>query len=1026
MKPPDQAKREAIQNEKDRNVTVQASAGTGKTTLMVDRVLTLIQGGIVIDKLVVVTFTNAAAAELRTRIREKLKASGCPEADEALKNISAAWIGTIHSFASRLLKEMFHYTGADPSFRVSDGHFTPEEIERKWDIWLHSLTTAEFNRYRDALVQVKDKTLREIVIGLESRRWAQERDCLGHVDDMCEKPLIAFEAEARGLLDLCTDTSDAQYINVEKLQKDLLGANAGSSPKTAKTMLDYTNYKLTTGSKKHWDNETLKEKVKPFLKHARDEIRDMAEIIEAEDLTTQVWELTSGFARKLREEWDADKSRLSFNDLLYMAWQAIKNNSKLQQHLKKKFSHVMIDEFQDTSKGQVNFFTEFLVNAGIIPPGRITIVADDKQSIYGWRNADIVTYKTFCDDLKANNALSETIETNFRSTKSIIEFINIFGERLFSSQTEEEKPFGCKYSKIIPPVNAAQGEKVTVRVIPAIPEELENKYSKGEYGAKLQAIEAREYIQEKISKGESPENFALLVKSTTHLHHFVNEFEQADIPYFVEATREFRSRPEIIDLREMINCLLNPTYSLSWVHVLRSYFFGISDRVIDKAIKEGTVGFLFERADCPEAVKAANKCLRRLQKSIRSIPLSDFIFELYLQSNLIPIIVASGYQEVRRLGNLQYILEEILSGEVSTAQELLCYLDEELGPTKTEEPSTLPENGGAVTITTIHRAKGLGWKHVIFAAPSRGGGNRSSLISYEHAGELAFNLGITLDFRNEKYKMRTPYWHRIKKTEKARKLAEDRRLIYVAVTRAKESLLLFTKPPPKGKNPKPNASNIFRDCIDYVELEKPELMDMCRLDPIEEFVSDTKKRTTVPLNNDFKKHCSTEFYSIAPELTDRQNEGAKIGDMVHSVMEKISFDDPKGWFSDNEIYIKQSCSGHFEDVKEFSLNFFEMKLPFTLEEAEIVGREYPYIVQTDTGVKQRYIDLLLKIDDRLLVIDYKTDSFENRTGKEVAEGYFEKQQHYLDDVSEFLKLPATGYLVFLREKTVFSVPSDKN
>ena len=1021
MKPPDDKIRTAIQNEKTKNVTVQASAGTGKTTLMVDRVLALIENGIPIEELVVVTFTNAAAAELRSRIREKLENNSSRMAQKALSDLSIAWIGTIHSFASRLLKEMFHFTGADPSFRVMDGHFTQVEIERKWDIWLHGLSPAEFTKYKKALVYIKDKTLREIVIGLESLRWAESRDCLGHVDEICTIPLVALEKEVSNLLKLCLDKSDIQYGNAKGLHDALLKINAAPAV-TASEMLKCAGYSMGGGKKKCWENDTLKDKIKPFLTKARKEILKMAEVIESEDLTTQVWELTYSFALDLRDEWDADKSRLSFNDLLFMAWKAIADKkSGLQSHLQDKFKHVMIDEFQDTSKGQVELFTEFLVKSKIIPPGKITIVADDKQSIYGWRNADIETYKQFCDSLKSNGALSETITTNFRSTKNIIEFVNIFGENLFGSQTPAETPFGCNYSNIYPPGDAADGEIVEVKTIPKIPDAIKNRYSQGEYGARLQAIETKNYIKQKMQEGELPEDFALLLKSTTDMHHYVNEFELANIPYFVEATREFRTRPEIIDLREIINCLLNPLYSLSWVHTLRSYFFGISDKVINKAIVGGTMNFIHEEESCPEEIVAVNKHLRRLRESITHLPLSDFVYELYLQSDLIPIIAASGYQEARRLSNLQFILEEIQAGDITTVSELLRYLDEDLGPTRTEEPSTLPEKGGAVTITTVHRAKGLGWKHVIFAAPTKGGGNRGVLISYEHEEKVAFNLGITLDFEKDKNKMRTPYWHSIKETEKARRLAEDRRLIYVAITRAKNSLLLFTTPPPKKENPNSNAANIFRDCIEYVKSKKPELIEVSDLKAITEFPSDVSRKPNIALNNDFKKICSTEFYSITAKQQDAQTEGAKIGDMVHGVMEKISFSDPQEWFAENEGILKERLAEYYEEVKKLALNFFEMKLPFAIDKSEIIGREYPYIVQTDGRVKQRYIDLLLDDGDELIVVDYKTDKFNGRTAEEVGDEYSEKQEYYLKDISEFFGKSTRGYLVFLREDAVHEI-----
>ena len=130
IRPVDADTRERLAAERERNVVIEASAGTGKTTLLVDRVRALLKAGIELDRLCVVTFTEAAASELRSRLRS------LPEAGPA---VSRAWIHTIHAFAGRVLREYSHITGVDPDFRVCPSRFSPVETGSRWDRYVAGL-----------------------------------------------------------------------------------------------------------------------------------------------------------------------------------------------------------------------------------------------------------------------------------------------------------------------------------------------------------------------------------------------------------------------------------------------------------------------------------------------------------------------------------------------------------------------------------------------------------------------------------------------------------------------------------------------------------------------------------------------------------------------------------------------------------------------------------------------------------------------------------------------------------------------
>ncbi len=1008
--PGDQRSRDAILRETRRNVFVQASAGTGKTTLMVDRVVELVKKGIPLERIALVTFTRPAAAELRMRVRNRLteeKRNG--KCLEALKTVSVSWISTIHRFASRILREYFNLTGVDPAFITTEGHYDPAEINREWDRWLLGLQDLP---HREILEMTGTGLQREIALGIEKRRWLEALSSIGGTAaelTVLDEFIATHGTAVEETLDECNNSKDTLFkkakqflVELDELRRRL--------PEISyeELMRSHPSLNLRGGSKKNWEDfnhtkEILKAAIKRFGK--------ILPVIRSGRMTELTWNFAYGFAGELRRKWDGDRSRLSYDDLLYITWKAIAGNGMLARSLSEKFDHILIDEFQDTSSDQVRLFAAFLQQAGSLPEGCVTIVADDKQSIYGWRNADIETYRTFRNHLEEGGALSETINTNFRSSRAIIRFINAFGSVLFSDQTPEEQPFGCRYSPIEPRPGAPEGESVRVVVLPDIPEEYKARYSAGAYSALLQAQWYVDYLKNGFRDGKKPGDYALLFRSGTHIHYFIDAFERENIPYYVNSSRDFFSRPEITDLREIVRCILYPVDRMAWVHTLRSLFFGISDNVINRAIGSGTTGFSEEADGCPLEVTKVNLQLRKLRQSILILPLKDFLFELFFQTEMTAVVAAAGYQVARRMGNLQFLLDRVFAGEINTPADLLTVLDRDLAPKRQEEPSSVPAEGGAVTVTTIHRAKGLAWKNVALAAPSAGSGKgtRERVISYDHEKKAAFNLGIPLG-ESGKYTMRSAYWPEIVEIVNAREKAEFRRLLYVAVTRPRDSLVVFAKSPPVQKN---SPGEILWDNLQSAVQSDPGCMSMEIL-PADVSSHTEALRPPVEICDEYIENDDRVLFEIDPKPENWQPGGAAIGDCVHAVMEKIDFSAPEQWFLDNDVFLRRVYEDDFEEIRELSLNFFRMKLPFDLEKMEILGREYSYTVETSGGIRKRYVDLLLRDSGKLVVVDYKTDSFSGSSLEQVAQGYIEKQQYYIRDISEIFGAQVCGYLVFLR------------
>jgi len=1008
--PRDEAERDGVRLERRRNVAVQASAGTGKTTLIVDRVAGMLATGeIPIDRIAVVTFTRAAAAELRARIRAKLQERGL---EKPLRDFGGAWIDTIHGFASRILREYFHLTGTDPSFVPTSSAFDPVEIERRWDGWLLSLPADTLREKGRVLERVSSARLRLLALDMRPLRWLTDVSMLGPDGlEVLRRYREETLAEVERALRTCLDRSHPRYAAFTEVIRWADAVIAGRRPPDPGDLVRIRAvlHPSKRGSSSAWEDW---ESVKDLFDSARSELVERVfPVLLAEPCREGTWDLAHGFASALLGEWDEDRSRLSFEDLLYMAWRAVSTNGLLARLLRDRFLHVLVDEFQDTSTDQVLLFTSILGDAGLLSPGRITVVADDKQSIYGWRSADIETYREFMEVLRRSGASFHVISTNFRSTSAIIRFVNVFGEVLFAAASPGEAAFGCRYSPIEPRPDAPGGEPVRVLALPEAPADLPGNMSVSGYAALCQAEWLAAEVRRGMAAGARPGDYAVLFLTTTHASPFVDVLEREGIPYFVDATRDYRVRPEIADLRELLGCLLDPGDRLAWIHSLRSMFFGLDDRVITAAVAAGARSDAADVPGCPAGVLAACATLRAWRADLNRLPLADFLTDLLLTSALLPAIAASGYQVGRRLGNLQYVLETVLGGNVRSAEDLLVLLDEEFAPSTTEEPQIPPSDGSAVTLTTIHRAKGLSWKHVVLAAPSRA--NRpddAKLLSDPHHGIAALDLGYSLSLTAaERLAARTAHWDRIRGRNLHRTMAERRRLLYVAVTRAEETLTVFRF---VGNDKPASPSRFIGDaveaavsadpgCCSVGMLEPPELSRLRRPGPA---LPACEPAVTMPL----------PMLAVRPSVAGWQPEGARIGDMVHAVLEKIDFGDPVGWLDRNAPDLRRLLGGRCGEVRSLAEAFFSMDLPFRLRDCRVIGREYPVTVAAPDGPRARFVDLLLDAGDRLIVVDYKTDDLAGRRPEVLLEEYGEQQRGYGDAVEAIFGRPVEGFLILLR------------
>jgi ATP-dependent helicase/nuclease subunit A len=935
----DQSVRTAIRNENTRSVVVEASAGTGKTTLITDRVSALVKSGIPLENLAVVTFTEAAACELRSRIREILP-------PEHRRTMDQAWITTIHGFASRILREYFHLCGGVPEFTMETDHFSRSELGIQWDIYLADAESSALRASSESLKNPGSSELLFIAAEIEKHRWFTDSAPLGNTDKELAVSIALWEKTFESLIPLCTAKSDALLSRIQIALDSL----ASGIP---------VKVNLTSVSAANWGGKESLASVKEVLKeYNTNGLKHIASLTQMLGLLPAFSELVIPFAVKMRSIWDENPTRMSFDDLLYKAWLAVSRSAELRRELNGRFSHIFIDEFQDTSLIQVRLFSTLLEQSGLA--AKLTVVGDPKQSIFGWRAADIETYKDTVGKLEKSNALSETITVNFRSDTSIIDFVNSFGEALFSQISPEEEPFSCGYSPITPRPDAPHGQAVTVHRLPEL---------KASEMADVQARRIADLIDE-------PSHTAVLFRTGTHLDVLVQELDRRGIPYKVEASRDFHKRKEVEDTAGLIKAVLCPSDEYALARTFRSIYFGISDRDIT----------LWRLKRTPDTIKAAEELLCRLRQVAFTLPPGLFMETLFRNTCLLTSVRESGYQVARRLGNLRFILET--AHKTDDYAVLIETLQGE-APMSAEEPSAPPENlFGAVTLSTIHRAKGLAWKHVILANPGNSSNTASSSVLINPRDLTA---GISTAGGT------TANYEKLFRREKNRSIAEYRRLLYVAVTRPKQKLDIFLPEKTSEGSPAGILNAALRAAQGYT---------VETVASVEESVKNAEQETlsAIPAIPDA---FNCPYPCAIPAVQAEREKHMRLGTEVHSIMEFIDFQNPETWLCSNRDMLSTAMEFP-EEAAALARNFFEV---FNFDGAEIIGREYPLLVEG----KQYYVDLLIRRNGILEAIDYKTDKDDPEL--KTLE-YRDKQILYRNNLEKLTGAPVVAKLVFLQHAQI--------
>jgi len=770
------------------DVCVTAGAGTGKTHMLSYRYLHHLSNGLSPLEIVAVTFTNQAAVQLRSRIRQ-IVAKEAPERSDWQAELEASQISTIHSLAERICREHPQEAGVPADFSIL------EEWEAK--LWLSDQLIIELNKLSPEvyeqfpyswLIKTMETLLGDPLTALEALQvqpnyssiFAKFREQALAI--LVNDPLWM---QAREFLKInkAKKTDKIEEVRLACLESMNLIVNGRN---IQQSLSEISNLKLTSGSKNNWESEATFKEVKSQLKNVRDLVKGNIKYItlELSELDQQIFKKLP----QLKDVFTQIQSQLSqikfqqrvldFTDLEVHALMALENIN-VQQYYQKRWKAFLVDEFQDINPAQSKLLKYFIQEA------TFTLVGDEKQSIYGFRRADIGIFKQWRYEIK--NSLS--LSTSFRTHQPLINNIN----KLFEPVLEE----------LHQPLDAIQqnaphiGPHLEIFLI-SDEDELESEYRK-QIEAEHIADLVQKLLDEQIliwdketgqKRPLEPKDIAILSSKWEPLLDYEQAISGRSIPAIQSKGGNLLDSRESKDAQAMLNFLADTNDELSLIAVLRSPFFSVSDRILyelSRSITKGLWWQTLENKEYPTILRQSIKILKTLLSKRDFEPPSRLLQYADRLTGYSAVIANLPYNQ-RRIAdwygflNLIRSLEGGMANVFNVVRRLKRIVANEL---KLERP--LLEVGNAVTMMSIHASKGLEWPIVIVP-------NLSAKSANSNTNTLFFDsqMGISWTFPDEEGNKQDPpaLLTLLKQQQLERENAEAKRLLYVALTRSRDRLIL--------------------------------------------------------------------------------------------------------------------------------------------------------------------------------------------------------------------------------------------
>lgn len=1038
----DSEARKKIVSVLDKNLFVEAGAGSGKTTSLVNRILAAVLQGARLENMVAITFTKEGAANLKVKLRELLESLVGKESfttpegvtftigtqqnnylKRALAVFSLAKVTTIHSFCLDLLKERPVEAGLDPSGQFDTDTSLNDVFNDFWAEYiakmddknvLHAylmqgiITFSDIKEFFEIAAQYPELTVKK---NTEAKGY--------HPDyDKIKKQLTELLDLARKIFDVVSGmkaTGD-KTKRINRLNALLVLLNQLIQNKTEEIVK--FDLRLNTND---FDVAAINDDVKSYNEFLDIMISPLAEMLHA---------LIAEEAESFCEQFVVYKKRhslIGYDDMLFFARQLLMN-PEVREYYKQKYTHFFIDETQDTDPLQTEIvfflcekpdsFSGEWKRVELLP-GKLFMVGDPKQSIYGFRRADIGIYEEAKKIVVAQGGELIRLTTNFRSDGRHIDFINKHFQQSFSDfAVEITEGLQAEFIPLDKPDTIKMGSIPAVYLLKNRPKENHS------FNKELELRYIPVFIKYLVEGGAgSPQNdteppfhyrdIMVLFRTTTHLEEYLDSFERSGVPFIERESDLFFGDILVVSAINALEAMNDFSNTAALYGALKSPLFGFSDddilqykKVRKRLTLAASINTEKSEEHTPGRLEQALLFLKELSYERDCIRLSGVLRRLY-DYTAVPLAVyheANGSQKTgKHLRLLEYLLD-IEKDQQLSIPEVLRALKEKSSDDKSSFAGfSTDAQPDAVRIMTIHKAKGLEAKVVIIADGNYLPRDRSGEAKY-----ITDNISkqISILFR-KRFGLIGIDYDTFKAQYKKRENCEGERLRYVALTRACQCLFIALPGDGKGNLFYKSFQNLHGDEFTF---EGRQLVD-------EEFIMKMQNETaprqgkaevgyylppadaelpSAPERNNFRS--IHDILNIDRSLFEREVEadrGLNYGKLLHEVME--------AYLSRKEFTIarikKLADELELDDEQvELLLKEYDKlkKHSRVIEALNSPERhcEWEYFLKTESGLVTGVIDLVYKRNDGWVIVDFKTDDMSDEQYAGKVEPVYKKQIAY--------------------------------
>lgn len=994
---------EAIDKE-GTNIIVSAGAGSGKTAVLSERVLRKLKDGVNVNELLILTFTKAAAFEMKERIRKKISKE--PSLSKQLEYIDASYITTFDSYALSVVKKYHYLLNVSKNVSIVDASIIYLEKNKIIDdIFdeLYKFGDSNFLKLINDFCTKDDTDIKKYIITISSKldlKYDKEEYLDKYLKNQFNNQKITKDINL--FTNLILEKVDEINLSLKALESFVDNDYLDNVYSVLNNLLNSKTYdeikssfpiKLPNLPKGSEDTaKNIKDEISSSLKEIDsvltfDNISDIeTSILSTKDYVDVIIRIIKELDKRLNN-YKNKNDLYEFTDISKMAIKIVKENVEVRNELKYHFKEIMIDEYQDTSDLQEDFIS-------LIENNNVYMVGDIKQSIYRFRNANPYIFKNKYDNYsKLIGGYKIDLVKNFRSRMEVLDNINlvfnlimddniggadyksthqmVFGNNTYiesgsTSQSNDFEILNYEYPK------GFEFSKEEIEIF-AIANDIKNKVNN-----KYQVFDKDKCILRDITYND----FVILMDRTSKFDLYKKIFGYLKIPLTKYTDTSITNESDTAIIKNIISLIINTyqnnystEFKYSFTSIARSFLFNYSDQEIfdylnNNNYKDSSIMKIIMELIPDYEVLTPRELLELIIDK----------FEIYEHLNLVGDITS-------RMTRYEYLIN--ISTNLSSAGysiiDFYNYLDTLIEDNYDIKISMNEDSSDSVKIMTIHKSKGLEY-HICYYSGLYAKFNISDLKE-----KFLFDnkYGIITPYFKEGIS-NTIYKYLLKEDYLKEEISEKIRLFYVALTRAKEKMILvgeFTcedseiveilsdSQKKKYRSFKDILQSIYPEVKDYIkkvnleDLGLTKEYNMIRKSNYEQYInSNTDKLCFYNITVSNNEVISNHYSKVVNKIIDKNTiDKMAFGEYMHYLLEIIDFKNPQLDLID-------------EKYRSFITNFLNSGLD--LKSAKIY-KEYEFVTEESHGI----IDLLLEYENEVIIVDYKLKNIDDNAYNDQLKGY---------------------------------------